>query len=126
MTMDLTTQRARLAAPNPILAQQAVVGIFHHLQEQHGKLGLDLLRPFLEPCLSHGVKGVINEAVDRLCSLVYTGRLDPADASDLLLSCLPTASPPGVGLLAQGLCRLQIQSAAQLQAPVQGKLGNSH
>eukprot|EP00983_Pelagomonas_calceolata_P051743 1142543-Pelagomonas_calceolata.AAC.10 len=75
--MDLSTQRARLAAPNPILAQQAVVGIFHHLTGKNEKLGLDLLRPHLEPCLSHGTKvkelmewGVVSEAVDRLCSLV--------------------------------------------------------
>lgn len=55
--MDLKAQVARLQkAPNPLLAQQAVLGIFHLISQQDQQLDLASLRPVLEPCLSHSYK----------------------------------------------------------------------
>jgi len=60
--MDLEALVTRLQkAPNPVLAQQAVLGIFH-LISQKDQLHLPTLRCSLDPCLSHW-----NKASSRSC-----------------------------------------------------------
>jgi hypothetical protein len=48
-------QIQRLGSANPILAQQAVLGIFHSLNAQK-QLDPGALAPVLEPCFAHSVK----------------------------------------------------------------------
>jgi len=90
--MDLPAQRSRiLACTNPILQVQAVVGLFHLIEQQDKhKLDLASLRPYLEPCLSHTLKVsffifFLFHLIPLMDALHATGTLHLLDKAHLVL-----------------------------------------
>ncbi|KAG1676514.1 hypothetical protein FOA52_000057 [Chlamydomonas sp. UWO 241] len=120
----LTAQSKRLASTSTLLAQQAVIGVFHALASAPPS-ARDDARQAISDCLCHTSEAVVEEATSRLlAALQAPSVITRGEAQDLLLNAAAAAGESTRGILAGALVRLFCDSALMLLSRQEGGGGD--